>query len=77
MRLIIFKKKTQLEQTSGMGIIPDGGIPDGSILHGGNPNGRSPNGGKHIIICNKVFISVLFVSMCCLPCHVRLAGLPR
>ena len=59
------------------GIIPDGGIRDGGILHGGNPNGRFLNGGKHIIKCNKVFISVLFVSMCCLPCHVRLAGLPR
>ena len=51
-----------------MGIIPDGGIRDGGILHGGNPNGRFLNGGKHIIKCNKVFISVLFVSMCV--CHV-------
>ena len=63
--------------TSLSGIIRDGGIRDGGILHGGNPNGRFLNGGKHIIKCNKVFISVLFVSMCCLSCHVRLAGLPR
>ena len=50
----------------GVGIIPDGVIP-----HGGNPHGRFPNGGKHIIIiCNKVFISVLFVSMCCLSLYM-------
>ena len=49
------------------GIIPDGEIPDGGILYGGNPSGRFPNGGKHLIKCNKVFISVLFVSMFCLP----------
>ena len=60
-----------------LGIIPVGGISDGGILHGGNPSGRFPNGGKHIIKCNKVFISVLFVSMFCLPCNVRPAGLPR
>ena len=54
---------TALGNLIGVGIIPDGVIP-----HGGNPHGRFPNGGKHIIIIyNKVLISVLFVSMCCLP----------
>ena len=69
--------KNQATVSHHHGIIPVGGISDGGILHGGNPSGRFPNGGKHIIKCNKVFISVLFVSMFCLPCNVRPAGLPR